>query len=203
MMVDDNQSGFGTAFTVSIEAAKGITTGISAADRAHTIRTAVAKDATAKDLVRPGHIFPLRARPGGVLVRTGQTEGSVDLARLAGLEPAGVICEIMNEDGTMSRLPDLVGFAQRHGLKIGTISDLKLNSETYRAESILSVRNEVRIPDDSALAVASEGLLGGSFVEVIPGASLDYLEAGDEIIDTQGSVSLIQLLLKFVSSGQN
>ena len=89
------------------------------------------------------------------------------------------------------------------GVKIGTISDLKLNSETYRAESILSVRNDVRIPDDSALAVAAEGLLGGSFVEVIPGASLDYLEAGDEIIDTQGSVSLIQLLLKFVSSGQN
>jgi phospholipid/cholesterol/gamma-HCH transport system substrate-binding protein len=89
------------------------------------------------------------------------------------------------------------------GVKIGTISDLKLNSETYRAESILSVKNDVRIPDDSALAVTSEGLLGGSFIEVIPGASLDYLEAGDEIIDTQGSVSLIQLLLKFVSSGQN
>jgi len=89
------------------------------------------------------------------------------------------------------------------GVKIGTISDLKLNSETYRAESILSVRNDVRIPDDSALAVTSEGLLGGSFIEVIPGASFDYLEAGDEIIDTQGSVSLIQLLLKFVSSGQN
>ena len=89
------------------------------------------------------------------------------------------------------------------GVKIGTISDLKLNSETYRAESILSVKNDVRIPDDSALAVTSEGLLGGSFIEVIPGASLDYLESGDEIIDTQGSVSLIQLLLKFVSSGQN
>ena len=89
------------------------------------------------------------------------------------------------------------------GVKIGTFSDLKLNSETYRAESILSVKNDVRIPDDSALAVSSEGLLGGSFIEVIPGASLDYLEAGDEIIDTQGSVSLIQLLLKFVSSGQN
>jgi len=89
------------------------------------------------------------------------------------------------------------------GVKIGTISELKLNSETYRAESILSVRNDVRIPDDSALTVASEGLLGGSFIEVIPGASLDYLEAGDEIIDTQGSVSLIQLLLKFVSNGQN
>lgn len=124
MMVDDNQSGFGTAFTVSIEAAKGITTGISAADRAHTIRTAVAKDATAKDLVRPGHIFPLRARPGGVLVRTGQTEGSVDLARLAGLEPAGVICEIMNEDGTMARRPQLENFAEEHDLLIISVADI-------------------------------------------------------------------------------
>ena len=124
MMVDDNQSGFGTAFTVSIEAAKGITTGISAADRAHTIRTAVAKDATASDLVRPGHIFPLRARPGGVLVRTGQTEGSVDLARLAGLEPAGVICEIMNEDGTMARRPELEQFAAEHDLLIISVADL-------------------------------------------------------------------------------
>ena len=124
MMVDDNKSGFGTAFTVSIEAAKGITTGISAADRAHTIRTAVAKDATSSDLVRPGHIFPLRARPGGVLVRTGQTEGSVDLARLAGLEPAGVICEIMNEDGTMARRPELEQFAAEHDLLIISVADI-------------------------------------------------------------------------------
>jgi 3,4-dihydroxy 2-butanone 4-phosphate synthase / GTP cyclohydrolase II len=104
-MVETNSSSFGTAFTVSIEAKKGVTTGISAADRAHTILTAVNPDAVPEDLARPGHIFPLRAKPGGVLVRTGQTEGSVDLARLAGLAPAGVICEIMNDDGSMARMP--------------------------------------------------------------------------------------------------
>jgi len=123
-MAARNEAPLGTAFTVSIEAREGVTTGISAHDRAHTIQTAIRDDARARDLVRPGHIFPLRARDGGVLVRNGQTEGSVDLCRLAGLKPAGVICEIMNDDGTMARLPDLIGFAQRHGLKIGTISDL-------------------------------------------------------------------------------
>ncbi|MCX7982518.1 MAG: bifunctional 3,4-dihydroxy-2-butanone-4-phosphate synthase/GTP cyclohydrolase II [Syntrophales bacterium] len=123
-MVRDNQSRFGTAFTVSIEAKKGVTTGISAADRATTIRTAVADDAKPEDLVSPGHVFPIRARKGGVLVRTGQTEGSVDLARLAGLKPAGVICEIMKDDGTMARMPDLEIFAREHGLKIVTIADL-------------------------------------------------------------------------------
>lgn len=123
-MVRDNTSPFETAFTVSIEAKRGVTTGISAADRAHTILTAVASTASAADLVSPGHIFPLRARPGGVLVRTGQTEGSVDLSRLAGLTPAGVICEIMNEDGTMSRMPELRTFAKQHDLKICTVADL-------------------------------------------------------------------------------
>jgi len=123
-MVRDNTSPFETAFTVSIEAKHGVTTGISAADRAHTIITAVADGASAKDLVSPGHIFPLRAKPGGVLVRTGQTEGSVDLARLAGLKPAGVICEIMNDDGTMARMPELKKFAKEHGIKICTIADL-------------------------------------------------------------------------------
>ena len=124
MMVSENTSRFQTAFTVSIDARKGVTTGISAADRATTILTAIRDDTRPEDLVSPGHVFPLRARDGGVLVRTGQTEGSVDLARLAGLKPAGVICEIMNEDGTMSRMPDLQIFAQRHGLKIITIADL-------------------------------------------------------------------------------
>ncbi len=114
----------GTAFTVSIEARHGVTTGISAADRAHTIRVAAAPDAKASDLVTPGHIFPLRARRGGVLVRTGQTEGSVDLARLAQMNPAGVICEIMNDDGTMARMPDLERFAREHDLLILTIADL-------------------------------------------------------------------------------
>ncbi len=124
MMVDANRSSRTTAFTVSIEAAQGVTTGISARDRAHTIRTAVAPEARPADLVSPGHVFPLRARPGGVLQRTGHTEGSVDLAQLAGLLPAGVICEIMNEDGSMARMPDLVRFADEHGLRILTIADL-------------------------------------------------------------------------------
>lgn len=124
LMVKKNKSGFGTAFTVSIEAAQGVSTGISAADRAHTIRTAVAPNAHASDLVKPGHIFPLRAAPGGVLVRTGQTEGSVDLARLAGRTPAGVICEIMNDDGTMARRPELEVFAKEHGLMILSVADI-------------------------------------------------------------------------------
>jgi 3,4-dihydroxy 2-butanone 4-phosphate synthase/GTP cyclohydrolase II len=126
MMQSPGRSGppLGTAFTVSIEARAGVTTGISAADRAHTIRTAIRPDAKPDDLVTPGHVFPLRARRGGVLVRTGQTEGSVDLARLAGLAPAGVICEIMNDDGTMARKADLERFAERHKLVILTIADL-------------------------------------------------------------------------------
>ena len=124
MMVDRNTSAFETGFTVSIEAREGVSTGISAADRAHTIRTAVAADAKPEDLVTPGHVFPIRARDGGVLVRTGQTEGSVDLARLAGLQPSGVICEIMNDDGTMARRPDLEAFAARHGLRIVTIAEM-------------------------------------------------------------------------------
>jgi len=135
-MVRDNTSPFETAFTVSIEAKRGVTTGISAADRAHTILTAVADTASAADLVSPGHIFPLRARPGGVLVRTGQTEGSVDLARLAGLKPAGVICEIMNDDGTMARMPELKKFAKEHGIKICTIADLV----AYRLKNEILVR---------------------------------------------------------------
>lgn len=143
-MVRDNTSPFETAFTVSIEARRGVTTGISAADRAHTIQTAVANGATAADLVSPGHIFPLRARSGGVLVRTGQTEGSVDLARLAGLKPAGVICEIMNDDGTMARMPELKKFAKEHGIKICTIADLV----AYRLKNEILVRTvaEAQLP---------------------------------------------------------
>lgn len=124
LMVRDNQSPFQTAFTVSIEARRGVTTGISAHDRATTILTAADDDCKPSDLVQPGHVFPLRARRGGVLVRAGQTEGSVDLARLAGLKPAAVICEVMNDDGTMARLPDLERFSAQHGLKIATIADL-------------------------------------------------------------------------------
>jgi 3,4-dihydroxy 2-butanone 4-phosphate synthase/GTP cyclohydrolase II len=124
MMTADNTSSFGTAFTISIEAKKGVTTGISAADRATTIKTAIDPKMGPVDLARPGHVFPLRARPGGVLQRAGQTEGSVDLARLAGLNPAGVICEIMNDDGTMSRVPQLVEFSKKHHMKIVTVKDL-------------------------------------------------------------------------------
>ena len=124
MMVAENTSPFGTAFTISIDAAEGITTGISAADRARSIQVAIADDAVAEDLVTPGHVFPLRAKKGGVLVRAGQTEGSVDLARLAGLKPAGVICEVMKDDGSMARLPDIEKFATHHRLKVITIADL-------------------------------------------------------------------------------
>ena len=133
-MTQDNTSRFGTAFTESIEAREGVTTGISAADRAHTIRVAIDPGSTAQDLARPGHVFPLRARKGGVLVRAGQTEASVDLARMAGLVSAGVICEIMNEDGSMARVPDLVKFCETHGLKMMTVADLiryRLQNERY------------------------------------------------------------------------
>ncbi|TFW22248.1 3,4-dihydroxy-2-butanone-4-phosphate synthase [Massilia arenosa] len=124
MMTARNGTSFGTAFTVSIEAAEGVTTGISAADRARTIQVAVAKNATAQDIVQPGHIFPLKAVKGGVLMRAGHTEAGCDLTAMAGLTPASVICEIMKDDGTMARLPDLLEFAHEHGLKIGTIADL-------------------------------------------------------------------------------
>jgi 3,4-dihydroxy 2-butanone 4-phosphate synthase/GTP cyclohydrolase II len=143
MMVDNNTSPLQTGFTVSIEARCGVTTGISAADRATTVLTAVADDANPSDLVRPGHIFPLRARSGGVMVRVGQTEGSVDLARMAGFKPAGVICEIMDEDGTMARMPALEKFSQQHGIGICTIADLveyRMKNESFvrrSAESII------------------------------------------------------------------
>lgn len=124
MMVEKNRASLGTAFTVSVEAREGVTTGISASDRAHTIRVAVSPDAKPDDLVSPGHVFPLRARPGGVLQRTGQTEGSIDLAQMAGLNPSGVICEIMNDDGSMARMPDLLRFSAEHDLPLVTIEDL-------------------------------------------------------------------------------
>ncbi|MDM7998302.1 MAG: 3,4-dihydroxy-2-butanone-4-phosphate synthase [Acidobacteriota bacterium] len=134
MMVGENTSKFGTAFTVSIEARHGVTTGISAADRARTILTAVDPKSGPADLARPGHVFPLRARSGGVLMRAGQTEASVDLARLAGLYPAGVICEVMNDDGTMARVPQLMQVAEAHGIKIVTVADIiayRLRTETF------------------------------------------------------------------------
>ncbi len=144
MMVSRNTSRYGTAFTVSIEARYGVTTGISAHDRAHTILTAIKDDVTPDDIAMPGHVFPLRAKEGGVLVRAGQTEGSVDLARLAGLKPAGVICEIMKDDGTMARMPDLVEFAKEHDLKIVTIADLI--EYRLRTESFVKREVETRLP---------------------------------------------------------
>ena len=145
-MVAENEARFGTAFTVSIEARRGVTTGISAYDRAHTVLTAIADDCRPEDLVRPGHVFPIRARKGGVLVRTGQTEGSMDLARLAGMKPAGVICEVMKDDGTMARMPDLQEFSREHGLKLVAIASLiEYRMRTERlvhraAETVLPTR---------------------------------------------------------------
>src|SRR6266851_6661776 len=142
MMVSENQSTYSTAFTVSIEAARGVTTGISAADRATTIKAAINPDARPEDVVRPGHVFPLRARKGGVLVRAGQTEGSVDLARLAGLNPAGVICEVMNDDGTMARMPDLEKFAAEHRLLVLSVADII----QYRMQRERLVRRAAEAP---------------------------------------------------------
>ncbi len=161
-MVSDNQARLQTAFTASIEAREGVTTGISAHDRAHTIRTAVAPGAGPQDLVQPGHVFPLTARPGGVLERTGQTEAGVDLARLAGVEPAAVICEIMNDDGTMARVPDLVPYCRRHGLKMVTVADLI----RYRRRNEKLVRRvaTAEMPTEYGrfTAVGYESLIDGS-----------------------------------------
>ncbi|MEJ2324566.1 MAG: 3,4-dihydroxy-2-butanone-4-phosphate synthase, partial [Nitrospirota bacterium] len=146
MMADENTSSFGTAFTVSIEAKKGVTTGISAQDRATTIKTAIDPSTGPEDLARPGHVFPLRAKPGGVLQRAGQTEGSVDLARLAGLYPSGVICEIMNEDGTMARVPELMKFSRKHDVKVVTVKDL-INYR-MKMESFVHRVSDVHLPTD-------------------------------------------------------
>ena len=148
MMVNDNQSPFGTGFTISIEARTGVSTGISAADRARTVEAAVDPDATPHDIISPGHIFPLRAKDGGVLVRTGQTEGSIDLARLAGMRTAGVICEIMKDDGTMARMPDLELFSQKHDVKIATIADLV--AYRLRQDVLVHRAAEARIPTEHA-----------------------------------------------------
>jgi len=177
-MTQHNSSRFGTAFTETIEAREGVTTGISAADRSHTIRTAIAPGATAADLARPGHIFPLRARKGGVLVRAGQTEASVDLARLAGLTPAGVICEIMNDDGTMARVPDLIQFCAEHGLKMLTVAELiryRLQHERYitrAAESPIQTAHG----DFRMIAYESEVNGGESHIALVKGD----LRAGPE-----------------------
>lgn len=174
LMAQANSSRHETAFTVSIEAREGVTTGISAHDRARTVAVAIDPRSGPQDIATPGHVFPLRARDGGVLVRAGHTEAAVDIARLAGLNPAGVICEIMNEDGTMSRLPDLIGFAQRHGLKIGTISDLI----AYRR------RHDNLVRETSVRSVESE--YGGTWSMRVFG---DVTGGGEHIVLTKGDIS--------------
>jgi len=169
-MTDHNEAPLGTAFTVSVEAREGVTTGISAADRSHTIQVAISPEATPRDLVQPGHVFPLRAKSGGVLERIGQTEAAVDLARLAGLNPSGVICEIMNEDGTMARVPDLVPYCERHGLKMITVADLV--EHRRRHEKLVERGAEVRLPTDYGefTAVAfREKLTGKTHVALVKG----------------------------------
>ncbi|MBU0989879.1 MAG: bifunctional 3,4-dihydroxy-2-butanone-4-phosphate synthase/GTP cyclohydrolase II [Proteobacteria bacterium] len=184
-MVRDNRSPYQTAFTVSIEAASGVSTGISASDRAHTILTAIADDARPEDLVQPGHVFPLRARRGGVLFRTGQTEGSVDLARLAGLKPAGVICEIMKDDGCMARLSDLEKFAKEHGLKIATVADII----SYR------MRNE------SFVHKAAETILPTPFGEFKAVAFVNDIDDYEHLALVKGEIDPDQDILVRVHSG--
>jgi 3,4-dihydroxy 2-butanone 4-phosphate synthase/GTP cyclohydrolase II len=164
MMVEKNKSPFETGFTVSIEARTGVTTGISAADRARTVQVAANPDAKPDDLVSPGHIFPLRARRGGVLERTGQTEGSVDLARLAGMMPSGVICEIMKDDGTMARMPDLEEFAAEHNMKIATIADLV--AYRLRRDTLVHRAVEARLPSH----------FGGEFKAIVYANDVDKHE---------------------------
>jgi 3,4-dihydroxy 2-butanone 4-phosphate synthase/GTP cyclohydrolase II len=185
MMVSNNKSPYGTGFTVSIEAKTGVSTGISAADRARTIQAAVAPDAKPGDLISPGHIFPLRARDGGVLVRTGQTEGSVDISRLAGLYPAGVICEIMNDDGTMARMPDLEKVAEKHDIKIATIADLV----AYRLHEDVLVKREAeaRVPTEHA----------GVFKAVVYTNSIDNHE---HIALVKGDIAQVERVLVRVHS---
>ncbi len=221
LMVDHNTSPFETGFTVSIEARCGVTTGISAADRATTILTAVRDGAKPTDLVRPGHIFPLRARKGGVMVRTGQTEGSVDLARLSGLRPAGVICEIMDEDGSMARMPSLEKFSQKHGIGIVTIADLveyRMRKESFvrrAAETIIPtiagdfrivvyendvdnlthlalVKNEVDSERPVLVRVHSECLTGDVFGSMRCDCG-DQLHRAMQKIDTEGSGVVLYL----------
>jgi len=220
-MVQDNRSRFQTAFTVSVDAKNGVTTGISAADRAHTILTAVADDAVPDDLVQPGHVFPIRARRGGVLFRAGQTEGSVDLARLAGLKAAAVICEIMNEDGTMARRPNLDAFAQNHGLRVVTIADViayRMRNESFvhrEAETVLPtpcgefkaiafsneldnsehlalIKGEIDLDKDVLVRVHSECLTGDVFGSFRCDCG-DQLKRALEMINREGLGVLIYL----------
>ena len=169
-MTDRNETPYGTAFTVSVEAREGVTTGISAPDRSRTIQVAVDPQAKPEDLVQPGHVFPLRARDGGVLARAGQTEAAVDLARLAGLIPAGVVCEIMNEDGTMARVPDLIPYCERHGIKLITVADLieYRRGHEQLVERVTTVSMPTAYGDFSAVAFR-EKLTGKHHVALVKG----------------------------------
>ena len=176
-MTQRNEASLGTAFTVSVEAREGVTTGISAADRAHTIHVAIDPSSTPHDLVQPGHVFPLRARDGGVLVRAGQTEAAVDLARLAGLDPSGVVCEIMNEDGTMARVPDLVPYCERHGLRMITVGDLI--EYRRRTEKLVERVVSVQLPTEFGLFTATafrETLTGRDHLALVLG------EVGEDVL---------------------
>ena len=221
LMAAKNESAFETAFTVSVEAREGVTTGISAADRAHTIQVAIDPESAPRDLVQPGHVFPLKAKPGGVLERTGQTEAAVDLARLAGLNPSGVICEIMNDDGTMARVPDLVAYCERHGLKMITVAALiayrrlhdKLvervvstrlptafgDFEVYGYRSLVDdkhhvamVKGEVAGADDVLVRVHSECLTGDVFHSLRCDCG-EQLESALATIETEGQGVLLYL----------
>jgi 3,4-dihydroxy 2-butanone 4-phosphate synthase/GTP cyclohydrolase II len=191
-MVSNNRSPLGTNFTVSIEAAEGVTTGISAADRARTIHAAIRPDASPRDLVQPGHIFPLTAQDGGVLVRAGHTEAGCDLARLAGLMPAAVICEILKDDGEMARLPDLVGFAAQHKLKIGTITDLiQYRSRTESLVTRVAERDIETVHGPFHLVAYSERVGGETHIALVKGA----ITASKEVlVRVHEPVSLIDLL---------
>jgi 3,4-dihydroxy 2-butanone 4-phosphate synthase/GTP cyclohydrolase II len=195
LMSTNNSSRHETAFTLSIEAREGVTTGISAADRARTVQVAIDASRGAADIATPGHVFPLRARDGGVLVRAGHTEAAVDISRLAGLNPSGVICEIMNEDGTMARLPDLVAFAQRHNLKIGTISDLI--SYRRRHDNLVKLRQEQAVTSefggDWTMRIYTDETQGAEHIVLIkgditgPAPVLVRMHAMDPLLDVVGA----------------
>jgi 3,4-dihydroxy 2-butanone 4-phosphate synthase/GTP cyclohydrolase II len=192
MMTTRNGTSFGTNFTVSIEAAEGVTTGISAADRARTIQVAVAKDAKPEDLVQPGHIFPLRAVKGGVLMRAGHTEAGCDLTEMAGLTPASVICEIIKEDGTMARLPDLLEFAEEHKLKIGTIADLiHYRSQTESLVERVAERRLSTVHGEFKLVAFRDKPSGSAHLALVHGTP----EAGKEtLVRVHQPVSIVDLL---------
>ncbi|RMA43893.1 3,4-dihydroxy-2-butanone-4-phosphate synthase [Rhodophyticola porphyridii] len=195
LMSSYNSSRHETAFTISIEAREGVSTGISAHDRARTVAVAIDAGKGAADIATPGHVFPLRARDGGVLVRAGHTEAAVDISRLAGLNPSGVICEIMNEDGSMARLPDLVAFAQRHNLKIGTISDLI--AYRRRHDNLVKVRNEQKITSEFGgewtLRIYTDETQGAEHIVLIKGdistdaPVLVRMHAMDPLLDVVGT----------------